>query len=99
MAQYDVYVLAATGGLVLDVQADILDPLNTRLVVPLLPVAEAPKPAARLNPVFRIDGADVVMVTQFASAVRIAELGRPVATLEPRFAEITAALDMLLQGF
>jgi toxin CcdB len=99
MAKYDVYKIASVDGLVLDVQADILDPLNTRMVVPLLPLELAPKPARRLNPIFEVDGTDFVMVTQFTSAVRISELGQPIGTLEPHFAEITAALDMLFQGF
>jgi len=99
MAKYDVMPLIATGGLVVDVQSDILDPLNTRMVVPLLPIASAPKPARRLNPVFEIEGQRLVMITQFASAVRLGELGKPIASLEPRFEDITAALDMLFQGF
>jgi toxin CcdB len=99
MAKYDVCALVSGSGLVLDVQADILEPLNTRIVVPLMPLESAPKPARRLNPVFDIDGARLVMATQFASAVRTGELGKPVASLEPRFEEITAALDMLFQGF
>jgi len=99
MAKYDVYKIPSVEGLVVDVQADILEPLNTRMVVPLLPLDTAPKPAKRLNPIFDVDGAEFVMVTQFASAVRIGELGKPIGTLEPHFAEITAALDMLFQGF
>ena len=59
----------------------------------------ASKPAKRLNPIFDVDGTDFVMVTQFTSAVRFGELGQPIGTLEPHFAEITAALDMLFQGF
>lgn len=99
MARYDVYKIALFDGLVVDVQADILEPLNTRMVVPLLPLGLAPKPAKRLNPIFEVDGTDFVLVTQFASAVRNSELGQPIGTLEPHFAEITTALDMLFQGF
>jgi len=99
MAKYDVFKIASVEGLVVDVQADILEPLNTRMVIPLLPLDLAPKPARRLNPIFVVDGTDFVMVTQFTTAVRISELGKPMGTLEPHFAEITDALDMLFQGF
>ncbi len=99
MAKYDVYAVASVAGRVLDVQADILEPLNTRVVVPLMPVASAPKPARRLNPIFEIEGERFVMVTQFASAVSLADLGKPVANLETDVEEITGALDMLFQGF
>ena len=39
-------------GYLMDVQADMLNRLNTRVVVPLLPLSEAPKPAKVLNPQF-----------------------------------------------
>jgi len=64
MARLDVYENGATGYL-LDVQADIVYGLNTRLIVPLMPPGMAPLPARRLNPVFEIEGGDYVMVTQY----------------------------------
>ncbi len=81
------------------VQTDLLEILNTRTVVPLLPQDLAPKPASRLNPIFRIEDEPYVMVTQFISAVPMAALGKPVVSLEADFAEISNALDMLFQGF
>lgn len=53
MTQYVVY--ETSEGYVVDVQAGLLDTLNTRLVVPLIPIDVAPAPATRLNPVFDID--------------------------------------------
>jgi toxin CcdB len=38
-----------------------------RFVAPLLPLNEAPRPAARLNPVFTIEDQPHVMVTQFSN--------------------------------
>jgi toxin CcdB len=99
MAKYDVYAMTKGSGYVLDVQTDLLEHLNTRVVAPLLPQASAPKPATRLNPVFELEGGLHVMTTQFLSAVHVGELGKPAASLEPHFAEITAALDMVFQGF
>ena len=99
MARFGVYAAPSRSALLLDVQADLLDPLNTRVVVPLVAIEDAPTPARRLNPVFEIEGRRVVMVTQFLSAVRVAELGRLVVHVEDRRDEITAALDMLFQGY
>lgn len=81
MAKYDVVRRRTGAGYLLDCQADLLSQLNTRFVVPLLPVREAPKPAARLNPVFELEGKSYVMVTQFAAAIPVAELGERVASL------------------
>ncbi|WP_102108999.1 CcdB family protein [Oceaniglobus roseus] len=99
MAKYDLYPAPGGVGYVLDVQAELLDTLNTRVVVPLLPRSEAPIPARRLNPVFPLPDGEHVMVTQFLSAVPRGILGAPVGTLKDSFAEITAALDMVFQGF
>lgn len=45
MARFDIYENPACPGYLLDVQADLLDGLNTRMVVPLLPMEAAPRPA------------------------------------------------------
>lgn len=99
MAKYDVYRMRDGRALVLDCQADLLDALNTRLVVPLLPIDEAPPAMARLNPVFQIEGRRVVMATQFAAAVMMRELGEWVASLADEQDAIGNALDMLGSGF
>lgn len=99
MAKFEVYKAPNGSGYVLDVQTDLLGDLNTRIVVPLLPIATAPKPAQRLNPVFEIGGEAHVMVTQFLAAVPQSLLAGPVANLSDKFSEITAALDMVFQGF
>ncbi|MEM8837591.1 MAG: CcdB family protein [Pseudomonadota bacterium] len=99
VAKYDVYPSPAGAGYVLDVQTDLLSDLNTRVVVPLLPLSEAPKAADRLNPVFEIGGEPHVMVTQFLSAIPQSALNQPISNVSARFDDITAALDMVFQGF
>ena len=99
MARFDVFANPGGNGYLLDVQADILDNLNTVVVVPLMPVGTAPKPAMRLNPVFVISGVQHVMATQFIGSIPRAELSRPVTSLEGNAYEITNALDFLFQGF
>ena len=73
MPQFDIHRLA--DGLVINCQSDLLEQIDSRFVVPLVPRMDAPKVAARLNPVFEIDGKDYVMLTQAATAVRRRELG------------------------
>ena len=98
MPRFSVYRNPGAEGYLLDVQASILDHLNTRVVVPLLPVSSAPKPAATLNPVFNVAGQPVVMVTQFLAAVPVSLLKLPESSLESFRDEITAAMDLLFQG-
>lgn len=99
MARFDVYARPGGAGYVLDVQADVLSALNTRIVVPLLPLSEAPEPAKRLNPVFEVGSEPHVMVTQFMAAVPRGLLRSPVSNLAERDSEVMAALDMVLVGF
>jgi len=99
MAQYDLFETPNGGGYLLDVQSDLLEDLNLRTVVPLLPQGDAPVAASRLNPVFDIDGAAHVMMTQYIAAVPTSILKSPVSDLSARFDAITSALDMLFHGF
>lgn len=99
MARFDVYANPSGNGFLLDCQADLLAHLNTRLVAPLIPVEVAPKPAARLNPVFAIEGKDHVMVTQYAAAIETRELGAMVVSLGSEHHTIMNALDLLISGF
>lgn len=99
MARFDVYPQRNGVGYLLDCQADVLDRLNTRFVVPLLPSEEGPLPIARLNPAFLIGAQDVVMYTQFAAAVSARELNDAVTSLRDEHGTIMNALDVLLTGY
>lgn len=99
MARFDVFENKGGAGYLLDVQSDLLKGLNTRVVVPLLPKSSAPFPAQRLNPVFNIEGQEVVMATQYMAAVPEGELRFGVSSLTEQQDEISGALDMLFLGF
>jgi toxin CcdB len=99
MARYQVFRNKDAEGYLLDVQNDLLDDLNVRVLVPLMVPEDAPKPAHRLNPAFEIEGRRILMVTQYLSAVPVKELGPVVGNLRVHDNEITEALDMLFQGF
>ena len=99
MARFDVYRRSAVRGYLLDCQSDLLGDLDTRFTVPLFLFEDAPRPAGRLNPVFSINGERVVMMTQYASAIRRNLVGSRVDTLEHKQDVIMDALDMLLVGY
>lgn len=98
MAQFSVHQLKGSGGLVIDCQSDLLDDLESRFVVPLVTLADAPRLAHRFNPVFEIDGVNHAMLTQFSGAVDRRQLGPAVVSLTGRSFEITGALDVLIGG-
>ena len=98
MARFRAYANPEGQGCLLDVQADLLSHLNTRIVVPLLPADRAPEPARILNPVFEIDGRPHVMATQFLAAVPQRLLGREVLDVRDRAHEVVGALDCLFQA-
>lgn len=101
MARFDVFPTPGRAGVgyVLDVQADLLQELGTRVVVPLLPPSSAPRPARGLNPSFEIAGEPHLMLTQFIAAVPERELKRTITSLKEHSDDITRALDILLTGF
>jgi len=98
VAQFDVYRPFDGGDLLIDCQSDLLRHLNSRFVVPLIPLDRAPTPAARLNPLIEIDGQTLSMVTQFAGSVAASDLKEIVASVAHRRHEITGAVDVLIGG-
>ncbi|MFA5966159.1 MAG: CcdB family protein [Sphingomonas sp.] len=99
MARFDVYRPGGGEALLLDCQADLLAGLDSRFVVPLLPVGFLANPFDRLNPFFDVAGARLVMVTQSAAAVPVRALGDHVVSLAHERATILNAIDMLLTGY
>ncbi|MHB1237106.1 MAG: CcdB family protein [Gallionella sp.] len=103
MAQFDVYLnpnVATRKSIpyLLDVQADLLDTLATRVVVPLILAEEMGLAAKHLNPQFKIKGVAVVMSTAELAGVPSRSLGDKVTTLKSKRDEIIAALDILFTG-
>jgi toxin CcdB len=103
MAQFDVYLNpnAATRKAIpylLDVQADLLDTLATRVVAPLVLAEEMGLAAKHLNPQFKVKGTAVVMSTAELAGVSNRLLGDKVVSLKNKRDEIIAALDLLFTG-
>ena len=98
MAQFHVYRLAGSR-LVLDLQTDLID-TGTRVVAPLFPVSDSPKPIGRLEPVFEIDDKPHVLHTAELAAIPSTLIkSTPVVDLSDRDYEIRSALDMVFSGF
>ncbi|WP_419807841.1 CcdB family protein [Sphingomonas sp.] len=98
MAQYDVWALTE-GDWVVDVQSDLLEPANTRVVVPLIAPDPAGRTLQRLNPILKVEADRLLLATQLIGAVRRSDLKRKIGSVSDQADAITAALDMLITGF
>lgn len=100
MAQFDVHRLpgrSRSPRFVLDVQHDMFSHLKTRVVVPLIPVAEM-RPMTRLNPAFVIDGETVAMSTTELAGIHVRDVGEKIISLADRRTDIVGALDYVFTG-
>ena len=104
MAQFDVYEnpneeTNQTVPYLLDLQADLLDNLATRVVAPLVAVALMGGAVKHLNPRFKVKDKVVFMSTAELAGVPISALGEKAGSLREQRNEIIAALEFLLTGF
>jgi toxin CcdB len=101
MAQFDVYENPNSESkeiypFLLNVQADLLDVLDTTVVVPMCLLETLKKPARHLNPVFTVKDEKFCMLTQQISGISNKNLGQKVASLSSSRSEILASLDFLI---
>lgn len=105
MARFDVYANpgshATTTPYLLDVQSDLLDGLDSRMVIPLRSLKHFPKVklSKRLTPVLAIQGEEFLLETPKMGAVPQRVLKSPVTSLAGEQMQITAALDFLFHGY
>ncbi len=105
MAQFTVYRnrnarTKATFPLLVDVQSDLLEDLQTRVVIPLSKAASlAKKPLSQLMPIVEFERGGYVLVTPQLAGVARSELGAPTGSLAGQRDAILAAMDFLLTGF
>ncbi len=104
MAQFDVYEnpnkeTNQTVPFLLDLQADLLDNLVTRVVAPLVVAAMMGGAVRHLNPRFKVKDNEVFMSTAELAGVPISALGEKVDSLREQRDDIIAALDFLFTGF
>lgn len=85
--------------LLLDVQSPLLDSLETRLVVPLVPLsAFKGQPIATLTPILEVGQDAHVMLTPQMAGVSRRVIGKVVADLTGQRDQIIAAIDLLITG-
>ena len=105
MARYEVFRNSGTHAeavpYLLDVQSDLLQGLDTRVVAPLrrqdcFPSSQI---SDRLMPTFEIEGVACLLETPKLAAVPTRLLKAPVASLTDHQITITSALDFLFQGY
>ena len=85
--------------LLLDIQADFLKELATRVVIPLTPQAASKSlKMDKLAPVVEVDGKKYIVVTPQLSAIAKKELGPVVADLSGDRVDCINALNFLLTG-
>lgn len=83
----------------LDVQSDLIDAMDTRVVVPLIPAALAGRPIDGLMPRLVVRGEPMVMDTAHLAGVSRSVVGKEVDDLSRERDTIMAALDFLVSGF
>ncbi|MBB4659015.1 CcdB family protein [Parvularcula dongshanensis] len=102
MARFDVHRLkGAPDLLVVNVQAEFLDHLGSRVVVPLAPLGSVRQEVfSTLKPEIEVGGEPYILSTPDLGAALLSEFGEYVANVEARYRDdITRALDVLLTGF
>lgn len=99
MARFQVYRLKQGETLVVDLQADLLEALRTRIVAPLIRASDFGQAMSRLNPRFMVNGEAHVAAIHLMAAIAVHELGEPVTDLSDQRDEIVAATDFAFQGF
>ena len=105
MARFDVYENpgkhAGTTPYLLDVQSELLDELDTRMVVPLRHREHFKNVVLPqlLTPIFMIQGQEFLLETPKMGAVPRRLLKSRVTSLEEKRVQIMGALDFLFQGY
>jgi toxin CcdB len=102
MGRFDIYRNAGAGRLfpfLLDVQADLLADLGTRIVIPLMSDRKAGPPIRGLQPVVAIYGERYVLRTELMGSVHRSQLGSLVTSFTGQRDIVVSALDFLFDGF
>ena len=98
MPQFDVHAMRSTDALAVNCQSDLLDSLETRLIIPLLRSHDVPWSFPRLAPLIRFQDEEYVLATPLAAAVHKSELRDAVGTLAEHRLTIVGAMDLLVSG-
>jgi toxin CcdB len=86
-------------GYALDVQSNLLDRLDTRVMIPLTDASRVVNVMSKLNPIFVVNGTRYLLSTERMASVPVADIGPSAVDLTSKADEIAAALDFLFLGF
>jgi toxin CcdB len=85
-----------------DVQAEVLQDLQTRAVIPLVPLSSTAEltcfPLSYLTPVVTFDGHSYLLLTPQLAGIPRADLRLHVGSLADQCQQITTAVDFLFRG-
>jgi toxin CcdB len=85
--------------LLLDIQTNLLDSLQTTVVIPLKKLeTNKDKVLTQLTPTFVIEGLEYLMLTPQLAGIQRKELGKAITDIEYARTDILNALDFLLTG-
>jgi hypothetical protein len=98
MRQFDVHELRSANGLVLILQSDLTDLLDSCVVAPVSPAGQS-TPITRLRPALTFQGRDIVVAIDRMAAIERRDIGRHQGSLRAFEAEFKAAIDLLFFGF
>lgn len=96
-SQFDLYRLP-NGGLVVVLQNDLLDQIQTRVVAPLVSATVFEQVMQSRNPTITLGEESYVFMPQLAATLTMGELGEKVGSLDIVRDTIVRALDALLSG-
>jgi toxin CcdB len=104
MSQFDLYAntnkdTSKTYPYFVEVQNDILDSLNSRIVIPLTPITRTDKSYPdNLCPVLRIEHKDFILLTHQMTTIPVSWLKVKERSLMRYRTEIVSAIDFLITG-
>lgn len=83
----------------IDVQTDLLEPLTSRVVIPLAPAKNVSKDTVKgLCPILEIEQGSYVLMTHQLTSVPVSNLKTEVTSLEKFRNEIISAIDLIITG-
>jgi len=103
MAQFDIYTNPNPKSqqnipYLLDIQADLLQNLSTRVLVPLYHQGNIVRLLQHLNPIVHVNDSPFIASAAELSAVPLHVLGQPVGNISHERESIIAAIDLLVIG-
>lgn len=105
MAQFDVYPNSNSNSKALypylvDIQSDLLDDLNTRLVIPLADAFNLKQASIKgLTPLLTLDSQPLFLMTPLLSSIPTNKLLQPCGSIKHLRTEILTAIDLSISGF